>query len=164
MDAVRLVVLLTLGMLAAGWAFRWPLLGMLRRRPSPVACSGCGIAGSSRNVFGLCAACAARAAYTEQIEREIRMRAYDAETARWRAEREAERLAARFPLVKVGSVYRNEYGEPVFDGFEFNDPTGQYPPGANRVSTRASRSSLIAGWTQNELHHLAHGEACRCLD
>lgn len=164
MDAVKAAALLALGVFAAAWVFRWSLLGVLRRRPNPVSCSGCGIVDASRNVFGLCAACQERAERAEQIEREIRRRAYDAETARWRAEREAERLAARFPLVTVGSVYRNEYGEPVFDGFEFTDPTGQYPPGPNQVSSRASRSALIAGWTQDELHHLAHGAACRCLD
>jgi hypothetical protein len=164
LDAVKAAVLLSLGVLAAAWVFRWSLIGMLRQHPNPVPCSSCGIAHASRNVFGLCAACQERAERAEQIEREIRMRAYDANTARWRAEREAERIAARFPLVKVGSIYRNECGEPVFDGFEFNDPTGQFPPGPNQVSARSSRSSLIAGWTQDELHHLAHGEACRCLD
>ena len=143
---------------------RYFLGALLRRPPAPSPCTNCGITDGTQNVFGRCAACQERAERAEQIEREIRMRAYAADTARWRAEREAERLAARFPLVAVGSIYLNEYGEPVFDGFEFNDPTGQFPPGANQVSARASRSSLIAGWTQDELHDLAHGEACRCLD
>jgi len=143
---------------------RYFLCALLRRPSAPVPCTDCGITDGTRGVFGRCAACQERAERAEQIEREIRMRAYDANSARWRADREAERLAARFPLVKVGSVYRNERGEPVFDGFEFNDPTGRFPAGPNQVSARASRSSLIAGWTQDELHHLAHGEACRCLD
>jgi hypothetical protein len=159
------LLLLTVGaglvLLGPGRYLLWELI---RRPPAPVPCTDCGITDHTRNVFGRCVACQERAERTEQVEREIRMRAYDAETARWKVQREAERIAARFPLVKVGSVYRNEYGEPVFDGFEFNDPTGQFPPGPNQVSARASRSSLIAGWTQDELHHLAHGEACRCLE
>lgn len=157
-------ILLIAFALAVPFIFRYSLAAMLRRCPDPVPCGSCGIADASRGVYGLCAACAARSAYAEQIERTIRTRAYEADAARRRAQRETERIAARFPLLALGSVYRNERGEPVFEGFEFTDPTGTLPPGPHRVTARQGAGALICGWTPAELHALTHGQSCTCLD
>lgn len=143
---------------------RYLLWALIHRPADPVPCTECGITDGTRNVFGRCSACQDRTERTEQTEREQRMRAYAADTTRWRAQREAERIAARFPLLAVGSVYRNEHGEPVFEGFEFSDPTGTLPPGQHRAAGRQAAGSLICGWTPAELHALAHGESCPCLD
>jgi hypothetical protein len=91
---------------------------------------------------------------------------YRAKLARWRADDEAARLASRFPLLTVGAVYRNHVGEPVYDEFVFERPAHAegLVPATIRQTGRYPLGALICGWRPAELHALAHGEACACLD
>jgi hypothetical protein len=139
----------------------------LLARPQVRCCAVCGVSDSVL-VFegGWCSPCRDRAAQAEQVRRERSRREYAAKLARWRAEDEAARLAARLPLLKAGSVYRDHAGQPVYDGFVFQgpaDPGGKLPE-ILAHSGRHPRGALISGWKPGELHALAHGEACTCLD
>jgi hypothetical protein len=118
-----------------------------------------------------CAACVRRAnalavaASQTRTREEIRRR--ERQHAAREAVEEAERIAHRHTVRRVGRVLPTARG-PLFDGWVFEDPKvtagvttavaavpvdGAYRPG-----------SLICGWTPGELHELAHGGACRCLN
>jgi hypothetical protein len=139
----------------------------LLTRPQPLHCPGCGLSDPALGFEGdRCPPCRYREAQAEAQRREQSRREYAAKVARWRAEDEAVRLAARLPLVRVGAVYRNHAGEAVYDGFAFHRPAtadGLVPAEITHVG-RYRLGALICGWKPAELHALAHGQACTCLD
>jgi hypothetical protein len=140
-----------------------------RERLAPravLACPACGLCDPALSFSGeRCSPCAARDQAAEQVRRARRAQEHRAHVARRRAEDEERRRATRLPLLTVGSVYRNEHGDPVFDGFAFQarpDADGTIPP-TIALNGRHPRGALICGWTADELHALAHGESCTCL-
>jgi hypothetical protein len=137
----------------------------LLTRPQVQCCAVCGMSDPAL-AFGRCAPCRDREERAETVRREWERREHAAKLARWRAEDEAVRLAARLPLLAVGSVYPNEAGEPVYDGFVFQAPAGLdgMAPPVLASAGRHPRGALISGWKPTELHALAHGAACTCLD
>lgn len=139
----------------------------LLTRPVPRCCAGCGLADPVLAFTGdRCPPCRYREQQAEEMRRNQRMREYAAKVARWRAEDEAARLASRLPLLTIGSVYRNGAGEPVYDGFVFERPADAegLVPATIRQTGRYPLGALICGWRPAELHALAHGAACTCLD
>lgn len=141
------------------------------RTASPV-CSACGKPPARGDCPGpdrRCPACvtrrarAASLALTAELDRQAARR----RAAAQRAIREAERIAHRHTVVRVGTVTPGPRG-PVFDGWVFQDPhltADAVPPdaGATPLSGFYRPGEPICGWTPAELHHLAHGETCRCL-
>jgi hypothetical protein len=106
----------------------------------------------------------ARAGHQARVREEIRRR--ERQRAEQTAIEEAERIAHRHTVVRVGRVHASPRG-PVFDGWVFEDPkvTAGVTSAVAALPLPAAvgRGDLICGWTQQELHELAHGEACRCV-
>ena len=139
----------------------------LLTRPQPLCCPVCALSDPALRFEGdRCPPCRYREQQAEALRRDQSAREYAAKVARWRAEDEAVRLAARLPLVKVGAVYRNHAGEPVYDGFAFHRPADldRLDPATVTQVGRYPLGALICGWRPAELHALAHGQACTCLD
>lgn len=160
--------LAVLTLIGAAW-FALTVLDWRRllTRPAVRCCSGCGLADPVLAFEGdRCPPCRYREEQAEAVRRNQRLAEYAARVARWRAEDEAERLAARLPLLKVGAVYRNHAGEPVYDGFVFERPDDAegLVPAEIRQTGRYPLGALICGWRPAELHALAHGSTCTCLD
>jgi hypothetical protein len=155
-----LVVLAWLAVTALDWR-------RLLTRPHVLCCAACGLTDPALGFTGdRCPPCRYREQQAEAVRSDRTRREYAAKIARWRAEDEAVRLAARLPLVKVGAVYRNHAGEPVYDGFAFQRPAtadGLVPAEITQVG-RYPLGALICGWRPAELHALAHGHACTCLN
>ena len=106
---------------------------------------------------------AASLALTAELDRQAARR----RAAAQRAVREAERIAHRHTVVRVGTVAPGPRG-PVFDGWVFQDPhltADPLPPDTRAVPLSGfyRPGEPICGWTPTELHHLAHGETCHCL-
>ena len=153
---------LALVLLAAGALY--VLRPRLRRAPQ-LTCAQCGMPDPALGFTGdRCPPCRAREEQAEALCRERADRDYRAKTARWRAEDEARRLASRLPVLTVGSVYRNHAGEPVYEGFVFQGRQDADAPSTIAITGRHTRGSLVCGWKPAELHALAHGQACTCLD
>lgn len=144
----------------------WVVRPSLRRAPIPIPCTGCGTTLARLGAFGLCTVCLDRQERAEQSGRTRRAEWHRSERAAQRAERERRRLAERLPVLTVGSIYRNEHGELVFEDFVFQrpaDPDGKVPPIVT-LTGRQPSGALICGWEPAELHALAHGAACTCLN
>jgi hypothetical protein len=137
----------------------------LLTRPEVACCAVCGLSDPVL-LLGRCAPCRYREEQAEQMRRNRSLIEYRAKLARWRAEDEAARLAARLPLLTIGAVYRNHAGEPVYDGFVFERPADaeDLVPAEIRQTGRYPLGALICGWRPAELHALAHGAPCTCLD
>jgi hypothetical protein len=144
-----------------------------RTRPAAPVCAACGrppARGDCPSGPGWqCPACVTRRARTASLALTAEL---DRQAARRRAAAraaiaEAERIAHRHTVVRVGTVAPGPHG-PLFDGWVFQDPhitAGSVPPDARAVPLSGfyRPGELICGWTPAELHHLAHGQTCRCL-
>ncbi len=162
-----LILVLALAALAA------VILRARETRPAAPVCTGCGTSaarGDCPGPGGYCPACLSRRARTASLALTAEL---DRQAARRRAAAraavaEAERIAHRHTVIRVGTVARGPRG-PVFDGWVFQDPhitVGAVPPDARAMPLTGfyRPGEPICGWTPSELHHLAHGHTCRCLN
>ena len=134
----------------------------------PITCAVCRIPAARTDHTAApgwqCASCLSRGHRIERARREIRMRERERHRAAQQAIEEAERIAHRFDVIRVGTVARTPSGLR-FEGWAFQDPkvtAGTAPGVPMPLPTEVPAGELICGWTPAELHDLAHGPACRC--
>lgn len=141
-------------------------------RAAVPVCASCGAPPARGDCPGpgwRCPACITRRARSANLALTA---ALDRQAARRRAAAqaaiaEAERIAHRHTVIRVGTVTPGPHG-PLFEGWVFQDP--RVSVGAAAPDVRALPLSgfyrpgePICGWSQQELHELAHGATCRCL-
>ncbi len=139
----------------------------LLTRPQPVCCTGCGLSDAALRFAGdRCPPCRYREDQAEALRRDpagARSTPRSPPAGGPRTKAAGSPRGCRF--VKVGAVYRNHAGEPVYDGFAFQRPAtaGDLVPAEITQTGRYPLGALICGWRPAELHALAHSQACTCL-